>query len=75
MSLSGEFTVSEFVKKTTGADNVCERSALLGAGPDGTLLVKKTVKNGMTLAAAEKFVPWKETQIMTLEEWSRMVDI
>ena len=27
----GEFTPSEFVKKITGVNNVCERSAVLGA--------------------------------------------
>ena len=36
----------------TGVDNVCERAALLGAD---RLLVRKTVRNGVTVAvAAEK---------------------
>lgn len=46
----GDFTPSAFVKETTGVDNVCERSAALGCG--GKLIIKKTVRSGMTLAAA-----------------------
>ena len=45
-------TPSAFVQKVTGVDNVCERSALLGAEK---LIVKKTALNGVTVAlAAEK---------------------
>ena len=36
----GEFTPSPFVKKITGVDNVCERSAVLASG-NGRLLQKK----------------------------------
>ncbi len=50
--LPGDFTPSAFVASVTGVDNVCERSALLGAGE---LIVKKTAINGVTVAvAAEK---------------------
>lgn len=45
----GEFTPSEFVQSITGVDNVCERSALIGAKE---LIVKKTVMNGVTVAVA-----------------------
>lgn len=31
MQVEGEFTSSEFVKKKTGTDNVCERAAMLGS--------------------------------------------
>ena len=51
-AVPGAFTPSEFVTKVTGVDNVCERSALLGAD---RLIVKKTAVNGVTVAlAAEK---------------------
>lgn len=49
MAVEGSFTASEFVKKTTGADNVCERAAMVGAG---RLLVKKTALEGVTVAVA-----------------------
>lgn len=34
LSVIGDFTTSDFVKQTVGVDNVCERSALLGASED-----------------------------------------
>lgn len=49
----GEFTASEFVLSTTGVDNVCERSAVLGAGC-GELVLRKTAKSGMTVAIAKR---------------------
>jgi cobalt-precorrin 5A hydrolase len=49
-AVSGSFTSSEFVRKTTGVDNVCERSAVLGSG--GELWVKKHAGNGVTIALA-----------------------
>lgn len=51
-ALPGVFHGSEFVRSVTGVDNVCERSALLGSGPNGTLLRGKTVYEGLTLALA-----------------------
>ena len=50
MAVDGQFTSSEFVLKTTGADNICERSAMVMGK---SLLVKKQAMNGMTFAAAE----------------------
>ena len=47
----GDFSSSEFVRSVTGADNVCERSAVLGSGC-GRLIVKKKAWQGMTLALA-----------------------
>ncbi len=43
----GDFTSSEFVKKTVGTDNVCER-AVCAAG--GELTVKKTTRSGAAFA-------------------------
>lgn len=48
-AVEGAFTPSEFVRGVTGVDNVCERAALLGAEK---LLVKKTARNGVTVALA-----------------------
>ena len=48
-AVAGDFTPSDFVKKTTGVDNVCERAAALGGGE---LIVKKTARDGVTVAAA-----------------------
>lgn len=53
MRLEGDFSSSEFVKETTGVGNVCERAAVMAAGVNSTLLVKKTVHNGVTVAIAE----------------------
>lgn len=53
--LEGVFSASPFVRKTTGTDNVCERSAIAGCGPGGgKLLLPKNAENGMTLALAER---------------------
>ena len=50
MSVPGEFSGSEFVKKITGVDNVCERAAVLASG--GHLINKKEAGNGVTMALA-----------------------
>lgn len=52
LAVQGDFTPSAFVKKTTGVDNVCERSALLLAGDGGTIIRKKEAGNGVTVALA-----------------------
>lgn len=49
MGAEGEFSSSEFVKKTTGVDNVCERGASMEGGK---IIVPKYTQNGMTFAAA-----------------------
>ena len=46
---AGEFSASTFVKKVTGVDNVCERSA---AYAGGTLRIRKQAENGVTAAFA-----------------------
>lgn len=55
----GNFTPSPFVEQITGVDNVCERAALASGG---TLLRKKTAKDGVTVALAmeELHLTWKE---------------
>lgn len=50
--VQGEFTSSEFVKKTVGTDNVCERSAV--ASNKGDLIVKKISYEGMTIAISKR---------------------
>lgn len=52
LAVRGDFTPSEFVKRTTGVNNVCERSALLLAGDGGTMIRKKEAGNGVTVALA-----------------------
>ncbi|HBX75879.1 MAG: cobalt-precorrin 5A hydrolase [Acidaminococcaceae bacterium] len=55
-AVEGDFTPSAFVAKTVGVDNVCERAAVLDSH-GGKLLLRKTGRNGVTLAvAAENFV-------------------
>ena len=48
--VSGDFTTSEFVKKTVGTDNVCER-AVCAAG--AKLCIRKTTADGTALALGE----------------------
>ena len=50
-AVPGEFAESEFVRKTVGVGNVCERAAVCGGG---TLIIPKTAKDGVTVAAAVK---------------------
>lgn len=52
--VKGVFSGSDFVKRTIGVDNVCERSALKACQMGGTLLRKKEAENGITLAIAKK---------------------
>jgi cobalt-precorrin 5A hydrolase len=49
----GRFSASDFVRRVTGIDNVCERAAVLGSG-GGTLLAEKQAGNGVTMALALK---------------------
>ena len=50
----GEFSHSDIVLEKVGVDNVCERAAVLAAGPGAKLVIRKTAENGMTIAVAEK---------------------
>lgn len=49
-ALHGDFTASDFVRQTTGVDNICERSAVLGS--QGKLLIQKQAFDGVTMAVA-----------------------
>jgi cobalt-precorrin 5A hydrolase len=51
-AVPGDFTVSDFVRKITGVDNVCERSALRAAGEHAKIIRKKYAENGVTAALA-----------------------
>lgn len=54
-AVEGDFTPSDFVARTVGVDNVCERAAVCAAG-GGALLCRKTARDGVTIAlAAENF--------------------
>lgn len=53
MEVPGVFTPSSFVREITGADNVCERSAVLASG-HGRLLLNKKGQNGVTTAVAAR---------------------
>ena len=62
--LEGDFTASPFVKKVTGTDNVCERAALMAAGRDGRILVRKQAGSGVTVAVASRNYRVEETQVI-----------
>lgn len=48
----GSFSQSDFVRKITGVDNVCERAAVKAAG--GNLTALRHSRNGITVAIAKK---------------------
>ena len=50
----GDFSHSDTVLEKVGVDNVCERAAVLAAGKGSQLIIKKTVRDGMTIAVAER---------------------
>ena len=54
LKAKGEFTASEFVKETTGVDNVCERAAVLLTGNRGKLVLGKQAAEGVTVAVARR---------------------
>ena len=54
MAVEGDFEPSEFVRKTVGVDNVCERSAVCSAGKNARLLVHKQRMDGVTVAIAQE---------------------
>ena len=51
-----DLNYSKFVQKTIGVGGVCEPAALLGS-KQGTLIVKKKAREGMTIAIAEEKLP------------------
>ena len=50
----GEFSHSDYVCRTVGVGNVCERAAVLSAGENAELIVRKTILEGVTLAIAQE---------------------
>ena len=52
LKAEGSFSSSEFVRKITGVESVCERSAVTAAGPEPELIIKKQVRDRVTVAAA-----------------------
>ena len=64
MQVEGTFTSSAFVEEITGVDNVCERSALLGAKKMSRemarLLVRKKCCEGVTVAVADFSSPLRD---------------
>ena len=48
-TIPGEFCHSDFVEKTTGVDNVCERASMIGADK---LILSKKACDGVTIALA-----------------------
>ncbi len=50
----GIFSHSDTVLEKVGVDNVCERAAVLAAGRGSQIRVKKTARDGMTVAVAER---------------------
>ena len=50
--MQGDFTSSNFVKKITGVDNVCERAVKCFNGSE--IIVKKLCENGFTLSIGHK---------------------
>lgn len=53
-AVEGEFTESDFVCRTVGVGNVCERSAMRSAGKNARLLLRKTCAGGVTVAIAQE---------------------
>ena len=57
-AVPGEFTSSEFVRQTIGADNVCERAAVAALPQEeqasAIFLCRKTAGNGITAAVVEQ---------------------
>ena len=56
-AVTGDFTPSKFVASQVGVDNVCERAAVRDSD-GGTLLLRKTAKNGVTVAMAVEAVTY-----------------
>lgn len=50
----GEFSHSDYVFKTVGVGNVCDRAAALSAGANAKLIVQKTILDGVTIGVAQE---------------------
>lgn len=54
-AVDGQFHTSDFVARTVGVDNVCERAACVGGG---RLLIERQARQGVTLALA-----WRDPEL------------
>lgn len=52
LAMPGSYTESAFVQSVTGVSNVCERAAVKAAGEGATLLLRKQIYDGVTIAIA-----------------------
>lgn len=50
---AGDYEESDFVKEKTGVGNVCERAAMVLADNKGEFVLRKTSRDGMTLAVVK----------------------
>ena len=66
MSVPGEFSGSEFVKKITGVDNVCERAAVLASG--GHLINKKETASRWLLPSANRIFAGLDSLLLRIRE-------
>ncbi|MCD8036944.1 MAG: cobalt-precorrin 5A hydrolase [Clostridiales bacterium] len=71
-AVKGKFTKSDFVKNAVGVDNVCERAACAGGG---RLIVKKTIGEGVTFAAACDDIEIRLKQNAEVIFYKRWVDV
>lgn len=53
-AVKGEFSHSEYVFKTVGTGNVCDRAAVRSAGEDAQLLISKMILDGVTVGVAQE---------------------
>ena len=53
-AVAGEFSHSEYVFKTVGTGNVCDRAAVRSAGDGAQLLVSKMIMDGVTVGVAQE---------------------
>jgi len=63
-NVPGDFSESQYVEKTVGVSNVCERAAMCLAG-EGELIMKKFAKDGVTAALVKRKEVirwWKKTE-------------
>ena len=58
-AVPGDFSGSAFVRDVTGADNVCERAAVLATGGKGRVIVPKQLMEGITIAV----VSWERKEL------------
>lgn len=53
-AVKGEFSHSDYVFKTVGTGNVCDRAAMRSAGEEAQLLISKMILDGVTVGVAQE---------------------